>query len=138
VDGLRAVAAGLPAPPAEMVGKTVQPFIELIVDVEVPEMAFGRVCLIGDAAFALRPHAAAGAAKAAEDAWQLARAVETAGGDVADGLRRWEPGQLELGRQVLVRTRRAGERSQFEGTWRVGEPLPFGLYRAGDSAIDKA
>ena len=138
VDGLRAVAAGLPAPLAEMVGKTAQPFIQLIVDVEVPQMAFGRVCLIGDAAFALRPHAAAGTAKAAEDAWQLARAVETAGGDVAVGLRRWEPGQLELGRQVLARSRRAGERSQFEGTWRVGEPLPFGLYRVGDSAIDKA
>ena len=32
-------------------------------------MAFGRVALIGDAAFAARPHAAAGTAKAAEDAF---------------------------------------------------------------------
>jgi 2,6-dihydroxypyridine 3-monooxygenase len=138
VDGLRAVAAGLPAPLAEMVRKTIQPFIQLIVDVEVPRMTFGRVCLIGDAAFALRPHAAAGTAKAAEDAWQLARALETAGGDMAGALRRWEAGQLGLGRQVLARTRRAGKRSQFEGTWQVGEPLPFGLYRVGDNAIDQA
>lgn len=138
VDGLRAAAADLPAPLAELVGKTAQPFIQLIVDVEVPRMTFGRVCLIGDAAFALRPHAAAGTAKAAEDAWQLARAVRAAGRDVVEALRRWEPDQLELGRQVLARTRRAGERSQFEGTWQVGEPLPFGLYRVGDSALDEA
>mgnify|MGYP003353693331 CR=1 FL=1 len=31
----------------------------------------GRACIMGDAAFAARPHAAAGTAKAAEDAWVL-------------------------------------------------------------------
>jgi 2,6-dihydroxypyridine 3-monooxygenase len=106
-----------------------------VVDVEVPRMAFGRICLLGDAAFALRPHAAVGTAKAAEDAWRLALAVEAGGGDVVEALRRWEPGQLALGRQVLARSREAGIRSQFEGTWKVGDPLPFGLYRESDSAI---
>ena len=42
---------------------------------DAPRMAFGRLCLIGDAAFVARPHAAAGTAKAAEDGWQLARAL---------------------------------------------------------------
>jgi 2,6-dihydroxypyridine 3-monooxygenase len=54
---------------------------------------------------------------------------------VVTALETWEPGQLELGRQVLSRTREAGQRAQFEGTWRVGEPLPFGLYEVGDSSM---
>lgn len=129
----RAAATVLPPALADMVLKTVQPFIQVIQDVEVPRMAFGRVCLIGDAAFALRPHAAAGTAKAAEDAWQLAEAVKASGGDILAALKRWEPGQVALGRQILARAREAGNRSQFEGTWRPGDPLPFGLYRVGDS-----
>ena len=60
-DELRAVAgATMAAPIAEVVCRSVEPFVQVIFDVEVPAMAFGRVCLIGDAAFALRPHAAAG------------------------------------------------------------------------------
>lgn len=138
VEALMDTAGGLPGPLRDMVRATAEPFIQVVVDVEVPRMRFDRVCLVGDAAFALRPHAAAGTAKAAEDAWRLARAIAEAGGDVMEGLRRWEPHQLELGRSVLDRSRRAGIRSQFEGTWRVGDPLPFGLYRVGDSAIPDA
>ncbi|MGH8992431.1 MAG: FAD-dependent monooxygenase [Acidimicrobiia bacterium] len=135
VGGLRKAAAGLPAPLAEMVLTTAEPFIQVVVDVEVDRMVFGRVCLLGDAAFALRPHAAVGTAKAAEDAWQLARALVGAD-DLDHALKAWEAGQLALGRQVANRTRQAGDRSQFEGTWQVGEPLPFGLYEEGDSAIE--
>lgn len=134
VEALRGTARTiLPPSLAEMVLKTGRPFIQVVFDVEVPRMAFGRICLIGDAAFALRPHAAAGTAKAAEDGWQLADAVKASGGDIVAALKRWEPCQLALGRQVLVRTREAGNRSQFEGTWRAGDPLPFGLYRVSDS-----
>jgi 2,6-dihydroxypyridine 3-monooxygenase len=44
----------------------------------------------------------------------------------------WERRQLALGRAVLERTRRNGDKSQFEGTWRPGDPeLAFGLYAAG-------
>jgi 2,6-dihydroxypyridine 3-monooxygenase len=130
-----AATSALPPPIAEVLLKTAEPFVQVVFDVEVPRMAFGRVCLIGDAAFALRPHAAAGSAKAAEDAWKLGEAVQETGGDVVAALETWEPGQLELGRQVLSRTREAGQRAQFEGTWRVGEPLPFGLYEVGDSSM---
>jgi 2,6-dihydroxypyridine 3-monooxygenase len=99
-------------------------------------MAFGRVCLIGDAAFAIRPHAAAGTAKAAEDAWNLSAAVERARGDVVEALARWEGGQLALGRQVLERARDIGDRSQFQGTYEPGDPyLAFGLYEPGDSFL---
>jgi 2,6-dihydroxypyridine 3-monooxygenase len=130
-----AATSALPPPLAEVLLKTAEPFVQVVFDVEVPRTAFGRVCLTGDAAFALRPHAAAGSAKAAEDAWKLGEAVQQTGGDMVAALEAWEPGQLELGRQVLARTRDAGRRSQFEGTWRVGEPLPFGLYDVGDSSM---
>jgi 2,6-dihydroxypyridine 3-monooxygenase len=64
---LRAAAtAQLPPPLAEMVSAAESPFVQVIVDVSVDSMAKGRVCLVGDAAFAARPHAAAGTAKAAE------------------------------------------------------------------------
>jgi 2,6-dihydroxypyridine 3-monooxygenase len=135
VDELQAAAGQLPAPLAEIVTATEQPFVQLIVDVAVPRMVVGRVCILGDAAFALRPHAAVGTAKAAEDAWQLARALQAAPGDVDGALAVWEESQLRLGRQVAARTCEAGNRSQFEGSWQVGEPLPFGLYDVGDSAF---
>ena len=35
----------------------------------------------------------------------------------------------------MERTRVAGRRLQMDGTWRLGEPPPFGLYAAGDSAL---
>jgi 2,6-dihydroxypyridine 3-monooxygenase len=117
---------------AEVVHRTERPFVQVICDVAVDRMAFGRVCLIGDAAFGLRPHAAAGTAKAAADAWALAAALEGAGGDVEAALPSWERQQLALGRAVLERTRRNGDKSQFEGAWRPGDPeLVFGLYEPG-------
>ena len=39
----------------DLVQQTPDPFIQAIVDVVVPRMAFDRVCLVGDAAFVLRP-----------------------------------------------------------------------------------
>jgi 2,6-dihydroxypyridine 3-monooxygenase len=124
------------APPlAEMVTRSAAPFVQVVFDVELPRLATGRACLIGDAAFVLRPHVAVGTAKAAEAAWRLAAAIEATGDDVPAVLRAWEPGQLALERSVLGRTRRAGDRVQFEHDWRVGEPLPFGLYEQGDSAM---
>jgi 2,6-dihydroxypyridine 3-monooxygenase len=134
---MRAEAAGLPPPLAEIIRATAQPFIQAIVDLELPRMAFGRICLIGDAAFVARPHAAAGTAKAAEDAWTLSEAIVETAGDIIAALRRWEPGQLQLGRSLVARTRETGRRSQVDCTWQVGDPLPFGLYEIGDSAMSE-
>lgn len=138
VDDLRSAARDLPPPLAEIVAKTGEPFIQAIFDLEVPRMVFGRVCLVGDAAFALRPHAAAGTAKAAEDAWQLSRAVGSGDDDLDDRLRQWESAQLALGRLATERTRDAGQRAQFDNTWKLGDPLPFGLYEVGDSFFRQA
>ena len=133
LDALRAVAEAQLAPQlAEVVQRTRLPFVQVIFDIEVDQMAFGRVCLIGDAAFALRPHAAAGTAKAAADAWALAEALATTHGDLHTALPRWERHQLAIGRAVLERTRRNGNKSQFEAGWHPGDPeLVFGLYEPG-------
>ncbi len=126
----------LPPQLAETVAKTVEPFVQVVFDLEVPRLAFGRICLLGDAACVLRPHAAVGTAKAAEGAWRLAAAIEAARFDPVEALRDWEPAQLELESGAVARTREAGIRSQFENSWQPGEGLPFGLYEAGDSALE--
>jgi 2,6-dihydroxypyridine 3-monooxygenase len=125
------------APPfAELVRRSAEPFIQVIVDLEVPRMAFGRTCLLGDAAFALRPHIGAGTAKAADDAWQLGNALLGATGrHVPLRLKGWEAQQLPVGRRAMQRARAAGRSLQAEHTWRVGDPPPFGLRVAGDSAL---
>ena len=133
VAELKATAAArLPPVIAHVVAATDAPFLQVVMDVELERMAFGRVCLVGDAAWVARPHAAAGTAKAAADAWALAEAL---GGhdDVEAALAAWEPGQLELGRQLVERTRRIGRRSQVDCSWQPGDPeLIFGLFRPGE------
>jgi 2,6-dihydroxypyridine 3-monooxygenase len=106
-----------------------------MIDVDVPHMAFGRVAIVGDAAFAVRPHAAAATAKGADDVWALAAALVRADGDVPAALRAWEPDQLDLGRALLARTRDLGEGAQLRSDWVPGDvSLTFGLREPGDSA----
>ena len=96
-------------------------------------MAFGRVCLLGDAAFGLRPHVAAGAAKAAADAWALRDALMASDDDVGAALALWEPQQLALGRHAMAQSRSMGERSQVKGSMIPGDPTwKFGLWEAGN------
>jgi len=137
VEQLHSAAdTALPAPLAEVVRRSADPFIQAIVDLEVPRMAFGRTCLIGDAAFGLRPHIAAGTAKAADDAWQLGDALLGATPrHVPRRLKAWEARQLPAARRAMQRARAAGHRLQVDGTWQVGDPAPFGLHVAGDSAL---
>jgi 2,6-dihydroxypyridine 3-monooxygenase len=129
VDEMRLDAAELlPPAAAELVARTREPYIQIVHDIAVRRMAFGRVALIGDAAFAARPHAAAGTAKAAADAWALAAslAVEP---DVPRALRAWEPERLALGDDLLRRVSEMGARSQFTNSWDPADPaLHFGLY----------
>lgn len=129
VTALRAAARARLAPSiAAVVTAVAEPFVQAVYDIEVPAMVAGRSCLIGDAAFAVRPHAAAGTAKAAADGWELAAQLRATGGDVATALARWEQQQLELGRALLERNREIGESSQFRGTFTPGDPaLLFGL-----------
>ena len=123
--------AHLPAAIAELIVKTQQPFIQVVFDLTINQMAFGRTCLLGDAANLGRPHAAAGTAKAADDAWALTDALAR-NDDLLTALREYENSQLAVGHQLIERTELIGRRSQFENSWVPGDPdLIFGLKAPG-------
>ncbi|MFC5992854.1 NAD(P)-binding protein [Pseudonocardia hispaniensis] len=133
VDELKDAAGAQLAPAvAEVVQRTEQPYVQVVFDTRIPGMAEGRIAVIGDAAFAARPHAAAGSAKAADDAWKLFEHLGAVDGDVPRALKRWEPGQLELGNRLIDRVSEMGRRSQVANTWDPRDPdLRFGLYGPG-------
>jgi 2-polyprenyl-6-methoxyphenol hydroxylase-like FAD-dependent oxidoreductase len=95
----------------ELVQRTPDPFVQVIVDVVAPRMAFGRACLLGDSAFVLRPHAAAATAKAAADATMLAAALIGHPADPDAALGSWETRQLAHGRGLVGQTVVLGRRS---------------------------
>jgi 2,6-dihydroxypyridine 3-monooxygenase len=133
IDEMRAAAAAHLAPAvAEVIVGTEHPFLQVVSDVGVPGMVDRRVAVIGDAAFAVRPHPAAGSAKAAADAWALYEQLLAHRGEIVAALKAWEPGQLELGTELLNRAVAMGTRSQVTNTWIPGDPdlLP-GLYGPG-------
>jgi 2-polyprenyl-6-methoxyphenol hydroxylase-like FAD-dependent oxidoreductase len=87
---------------AELVEATPDPFVQTIVDVAVPRTMFGRVMLLGDAAFVVRPHTAGAAAKAARDATALADALRRTWPNVDAGLAGAEASQIEYGRDLVA------------------------------------
>jgi 2,6-dihydroxypyridine 3-monooxygenase len=129
IDELRRDASELLPPViAEAVLKTKEPFIQILRDILVDRMVHGRAVILGDAAFASRPHAAAGAAKAVADAIALSAHLVKADFDVDAALANWEPTQLAIGRNLVKRVREMGARSQFENSWVPGDPaFDFGL-----------
>lgn len=114
VAAMRADAARvLPPQFNAMVGLCDLPFLQPIYDLEVPRMAFGRVALLGDAAFVARPHVGAGVAKAADDALTLAAALDDHA-DIEAALRKFESARLPVGEKIIVRARRLGAYVQAE------------------------
>ncbi|RQT74414.1 hypothetical protein DF045_14405 [Burkholderia cepacia] len=81
---------------AALVDATQAPFAQAILDLSVERMAFGRAVLLGDAACLVRPHTAAGVAKAAGNAVGLAEALRgVVHGPAFDAaLAGWESRQL--------------------------------------------
>ncbi|WP_334067612.1 FAD binding domain-containing protein [Burkholderia cepacia] len=81
---------------AALVDATQAPFAQAILDLSVERMAFGRAVLLGDAACLVRPHTAAGVAKAAENAVGLAEALRGVvhGPEFDAALAGWEKRQL--------------------------------------------
>jgi 2-polyprenyl-6-methoxyphenol hydroxylase-like FAD-dependent oxidoreductase len=109
VRNLRAHAADVLAPPiAEVVHKVKQPLLQAITDMESPRLTFGRVALMGDAAFVARPHTAGGVSKAALDAECLIDSLAAANGDVAAGLARYDRQQQAFGSRLVAHSRYLG------------------------------
>jgi 2-polyprenyl-6-methoxyphenol hydroxylase-like FAD-dependent oxidoreductase len=105
---MRADAARLLAPQFNaMLSLCAQPFLQPIYDLEVPHMTFGRVAIIGDAAFVARPHVGAGVAKAADDAIALVQALGE-GDDIAVALARFDATRVPAGKRIIARARHLG------------------------------
>jgi 2-polyprenyl-6-methoxyphenol hydroxylase-like FAD-dependent oxidoreductase len=110
VAAVRAAARALIAPQAATIfERCAQPFFQPIFDLESPRIVFGRIALLGDAAFVARPHVGAGVTKAALDAQSLADSIDAAAGDLAAGLARYQDVQQSFGRGLVALGREEGE-----------------------------
>jgi len=107
IAAMRAAAEKLLAPQCRaLVGLIDEPLLQPIYDLASSRLAFGRIALIGDAAFVARPHVAAGVSKAADDAAALAAALDA--DDVETALRRYEAGRLPENNRIIERARHLG------------------------------
>jgi 2-polyprenyl-6-methoxyphenol hydroxylase-like FAD-dependent oxidoreductase len=105
---LRTHASAVLAPQlAEIVGRTVQPLLQPIFDLDAPRLAIGRVALLGDAAFVARPHVGTGITKAALDAACLADALAWPV-DVASALAEYDRQRRAFGSALVARARALG------------------------------
>ncbi|HEX3973602.1 MAG TPA: FAD-dependent monooxygenase [Stellaceae bacterium] len=109
IDEMHAAARAKLSPlMAEIVGLVQQPLLQAITDMESPQLVFGRVALMGDAAFVARPHVAAGTSKAALDAVCLVDALDAAGGDIDAALARYNEQRCAFGRAIVAHSRYLG------------------------------
>ena len=92
---------------AEILEKTAQPFLQPIYDCASERLAFGRVALMGDAAFVARPHVGMGVTKAAQDAQALSECI-TAHGATPTALAAYEATRLSTGLALVQRGRSLG------------------------------
>ncbi len=114
IADLRGAGEALLAPQfRDVVGFADRPFLQPIYDIAVPRMGFGRVALIGDAAFVARPHVGAGVAKAAQDAVALADALAV-GCEVESALQAFEAARLPIGHRIIARARDLGAAMQAQ------------------------
>lgn len=103
----------LARPFQQLVAATEEPFVQAILDLGVPQMAFDRIALVGDAAFIPRPHTAASVSKGAANAISLADTLVAQNHNVPKALEAWETNQLRLGMHLWQAGQSLGERSQF-------------------------
>ena len=105
---MRQAARDLLAPQfAEVLEKTALPFLQPIYDLVSPRLDFGRIALLGDAAFVARPHVGMGVSKAGEDAMALAACI-AADGATPQALQRYSAERHPAGLAIVQRARRLG------------------------------
>jgi 2-polyprenyl-6-methoxyphenol hydroxylase-like FAD-dependent oxidoreductase len=107
IAAMRVAAERLLAPQVrEIIRLIAEPILQPIYDLESPHLAFGRVAIVGDAAFVARPHVGAGVSKASDDAAALAAALDD--DDIDSALRRFEAARLPDNRRIIERARHLG------------------------------
>lgn len=112
IDDLHQLAdKELPKILRDRVYQTENPFVQVIVDLAVNKMYSGRVAILGDAAFVLRPHTASGTAKAYRDAIALANCLYYHNSNIDKALPHWNDQQRReairlstYGKQLALRS----------------------------------
>jgi 2-polyprenyl-6-methoxyphenol hydroxylase-like FAD-dependent oxidoreductase len=136
VAGMRAAAHALLAPQwAEVLDRCEQPFLQPIHDLQSERIAFGRVALMGDAAFVARPHVGMGVTKAGEDALALADGLARHGA-TPPALQAYETQRLAPGRAIVERGRRLGAYLQARAHGRAAQRRALDVLN--QTAIDLA
>jgi 2-polyprenyl-6-methoxyphenol hydroxylase-like FAD-dependent oxidoreductase len=114
VEAARRASDDLLAPQfSEVVRCAPQPFFQAIFDLDSSQITFGRIALLGDAAFVARPHCGMGVTKAAGDAMMLDDALRAADNDVPAALLQYELVRQRFGAAVVAHGRDLG--SYLEG-----------------------
>ena len=113
---MRKVAQEILAPQyAEILEKTATPFLQAIYDVRSEQIVFGRIALMGDAAFVGRPHVGMGVTKAGDEAMVIAKHIAALGATPA-ALKAYSDERLKLGQQVVARAQYLGRYMQAQGS----------------------
>ena len=132
IAAMRAAAERLVAPQFRAIARLMdEPVLQPIYDLETPRMAFGRVAIIGDAAFVARPHVGAGVSKACDDAAVLADAL--AENDIEPALIAFEAERLPVGRRIIERARHLG--AYLQATQTAEERAHAGRYSTAQAVI---
>jgi len=92
---------------ATVMQRASRPFLQPIWDLESPRIVFGRVAMVGDAAFVARPHVATGVSKVALDTQYLVDALAQ-GGDIDAALARYAQERGRFGQGLVARGRHLG------------------------------
>lgn len=131
---IREVARDVLAPQfAELIEKTESLFFQPIYDMASTQLAFGRIALLGDAAFVARPHCGMGVAKAAGDALELVRALREHD-NIEAALKAYEGPRLGLGQRTITQARHLGAYLQAQ----ISTPMEREMaerYRAPDIVL---
>jgi 2-polyprenyl-6-methoxyphenol hydroxylase-like FAD-dependent oxidoreductase len=134
LEEMRDAAGKVLAPQfSEVIDKARQPIFQPIYDLEVPRLAFGRIALLGDAAFVGRPHCGMGVTKAAGDAMQLVASL-AAHGDIASALNEYETRRIKFGASVVKHARHLGAYMQAQ-TKSETEKFMAEKYRTPDAVM---
>jgi 2-polyprenyl-6-methoxyphenol hydroxylase-like FAD-dependent oxidoreductase len=116
IAAMRKVAHTILAPQyAEILEKTASPFLQAIYDVRSEQIVFGRIALMGDAAFVGRPHVGMGVTKAGDEAIVIARHIAKLDATPA-ALDAYSKERLALGQQVVARAQYLGRYMQAQGS----------------------
>ena len=138
VAAMREAGRRLLAPQfAEILEKTALPFLQPIYDVYSEQIAFGRVMLMGDAAFVARPHCGMGVTKAAQDAGAAADAIARHGATVAAALA-YQQERLQPGQDVIQLARNLGAYMQSQTGSRKGTVARSDENVVRETAVDPA